>query len=155
MDSGTPFLAQVAAVSPCPRSTIGVLVSSFDSGPISWREPALSPALPPVPLLFPPAKACWRDPGPGSLLAMSGAVEGPCYQPPALSAMFGSCGMSPLRLCWDLPRLLAPFPLVTPTHCCCSLVIKTSSAVHPSCFCAMLHDHFPSYLVKSSKAVST
>lgn len=99
MGPGTHLLAQVMAISPCPSNIIGVLISSSHSGPVSWRDRALSPALSPVPFPFPPTKAPWRNPGPGSLLALSGTVEGPCYQPLVLPAVFGSCGMSPYGLC--------------------------------------------------------
>lgn len=122
------FLAQVVAI-------IGVLVSSSDSGPISGMDAALSPGLSPVAFSFPPTRAPWRDPSPGSLLAMSWTVEGPCYQCLALTAMFGCCDMSPCGLCWDCTWLLTPFPLGTATCCCTltagySLAIKTCLPIH-------------------------
>lgn len=45
---------------------------------------AVSPASPLAPSHFAPDLSPWMDSSPGLLLAMSGAVKGPCYQSPAV-----------------------------------------------------------------------
>lgn len=90
-----PISAQSGAIGPCASNAIGVPASS----PASLHGPqihttALSPTLSLGPSPFVPRWTPWMDPGPGSSLPQSGAVDGACYQHPALPT-FGPHGKAP------------------------------------------------------------
>lgn len=120
-DTNRPHLPwQASAGTPCTLSAHGtrdplqlrygnedpawalLSVSEFGpvSGPASWMdsrttaEALLQSCLQPgFLLLF--GWAPWKDPGPGLLLAMSGAVYPPCHQHPALPTVFEPCVTAP------------------------------------------------------------
>ena len=96
----SPISAQTWEPRPCLSSAVSVSEFSPVSGPASWMDsgttakPHLQSCLQSGFLLL-LGWAPWMDPGPGLLLAMSGAVYQPCHQHPALPAAFELCVTAP------------------------------------------------------------
>lgn len=104
--------------------------------------------------LFAPIGAPWRDVNASSLLTMSVAVDGPCYQALSLCTTFATCSMSPHGE-WhgcQFPSLQEQPPLAASwqqRNFWCWRLILLLTEKNP----AMLNDHFPGYLFKSSKGL--
>lgn len=64
----------------CVTDRLQILASASSPGWILNPPVALSPVPPMALSPFAPDWAPWKDPGPGSSLALSGAVDGPCHQ---------------------------------------------------------------------------